>query len=324
MPTHVIPVRAGDHVVQFYQRDSELAATVGSLLAGGMRAGGGAIVIATGRHREAFECALDTAGIDVGEALAQGRLISLDAAATLARFMPGDQIDAKAFREVIGSVVLEAGRYGRPVHAYGEMVALLWDAGNVLEALRLEELWNELGRDHRFSLLCGYHSPPSPSPGDDTALQHVRHVHSHVLESRHADGQRGTQSELAPVEVFRQFGAGPDVPGAARRFVADALSDWEHDSALLSDAELVLSELVTNSVIHAGSPVSVSVSPARQRVRLTVHDPSPVEPSLRFPGSLEPGGRGMYVIAATASRWGVESMPEGKIVWAELGSSAQP
>jgi anti-sigma regulatory factor (Ser/Thr protein kinase) len=324
MPTQVIPVRAGDHVVQFYQRDSELAATVGSLLARGVGAGGAAIVIATGPHRQAFESALAAAGIDVREALHHGRLISLDAAATLARFMPSDEIDTEAFREVIGGVVREAGRYGRPVHAYGEMVALLWDAGNAGEAIRLEELWNELGRDHRFSLLCGYHSSPTSGPKEEKALQHVRHLHSRVLDAQHGDSQRPVQDELAPVEVFRQFHAGADAPSAARRFVANALSEWEHDGALLSDAELVLSELVTNSVIHAGSPVSISVSPASQRVRLSVHDPSPVEPSLRFPGSLEPGGRGMHVIAATASRWGVESTGEGKIVWAELGSSAQP
>jgi len=46
---------------------------------------------------------------------------------------------------------------GREVRAYGEMVALLWDAGDVLGAIELEKLWNELARDLNFSLWCAHH-----------------------------------------------------------------------------------------------------------------------------------------------------------------------
>jgi anti-sigma regulatory factor (Ser/Thr protein kinase) len=319
MPTREISVQAGDHVVQFYQRESELARTVGSYLAGGIRAGGAAIVIATEAHRQAFELELDAAGIDVPTAVADRRLVLLDAAQTLGRFMPDGQIDGRVFREMIGNVVRDAGRDGRPVHAYGEMVALLWDAGNVIGAIELEKLWNELGRDHRFALLCGYHTSSVSAPEQEQALQQVCHLHSHVLDAHHDEDLRAVCPAPAPPEVSREFPAIADTPRAARRFVAKALQEWGHPSALLSDAELVLSELVTNAVIHAGSPVSVSVRPANAGVHLRVHDASPAEPRLQSPEPMQSGGRGMHVVAALARRWGVESTTEGKTVWAELG-----
>jgi anti-sigma regulatory factor (Ser/Thr protein kinase) len=246
-------------------------------------------------------------------------MILLDAAETLARFMPGDEIDGKAFREVIGSVVRRAGPNGRPVHAYGEMVALLWDAGNVIGAITLEKLWNELGHDHHFSLLCGYHASSMSNPEHKQALEYVCHLHSRVLDARHDEDLGAACPAVAPTEIFRQFPAVADTPGAARRFVVNALRDWGHDGTLLSDTELVLSELVTNAVIHAGSMVSVSVRPANAGVHLRVYDTSLVEPWLRSPEPMQPGGRGMHVVDALANRWGVEATTKGKTVWAELG-----
>lgn len=319
MQTQEIPVHAGDHAVQFYKHGPELARTVGLYLAGGLRVGGAAIVIATEAHRQAFGLELDAAGIDLPKAVADRRLVLLDAAETLARFMPDDQIDAKAFREVIGSLVRDAGRNQGPVHAYGEMVALLWDAGNVIGAITLEKLWNELGRDHHFSLLCGYHISSVSAPEHERALEQVCHLHSRVLDAHHDEDLRTEHPAPARIEISRQFPAVADTPRAARRFVVTALQEWGHDSTLLSDTELVLSELVTNAVIHAGSPVSVSVSPANAGVHLRVHDASPVEPWLRSPAPMQPGGRGMHVVDALASRWGVETTTEGKTVWADLG-----
>src|SRR5690348_5329540 len=96
-----------DHVVSFYERDSDLALSVGSYLAEGLGAGGVAVVIATAEHREAFELELEAAGIDVPAAAADGRLVALDAAGTVARFTDCGQVDAAGFDEVVGEVVRE-------------------------------------------------------------------------------------------------------------------------------------------------------------------------------------------------------------------------
>jgi hypothetical protein len=161
--TRDIPVDRGEHIVQFYDRESQLVAMVGPYLLAGADGGETAIVIATDAHRRAFEAELRTGGVDVAQARADGSLIVLDAAGTMEAFITGAEIDHEAFDAVIGGLLRRASLSGRPIRAYGEMVALLWDAGDVLAAIELEGLWNELAREVRFSLFCAY--PDRGSPG---------------------------------------------------------------------------------------------------------------------------------------------------------------
>jgi KaiC/GvpD/RAD55 family RecA-like ATPase len=130
----------GEHVVQFYADDAELIAAVGRYLVEAARADEVAVMVATQAHRRSFELELGAAGVDLVRARATGRLVSMDAAETLSRFETGGAIDHEAFREVIGGVMREATRIGRPVRVYGEMVAQLWDEGNVAGAIELETL----------------------------------------------------------------------------------------------------------------------------------------------------------------------------------------
>ena len=75
----------------------------------------------------------------------------------------------------------DAAASGRRVRAYGEMVALLWDAGDVLGAIELETLWHELGRELSFSLFCSYPASSVSGPEHAQALHQVCHLHSAVL-----------------------------------------------------------------------------------------------------------------------------------------------
>ena len=90
-----------------------------------------AIVIATPEHRLEFETRLGQAGVDLAAARDDGSYLALDAAQTLSELMAADQLDGAAFDRVIGTVIAAAGAGGRPVRAFGEMVALLWDDGLV-------------------------------------------------------------------------------------------------------------------------------------------------------------------------------------------------
>lgn len=306
-----IPVETGGHAVQFYERDSELAETVGRrYLAPGLAGGGVAIVIATQAHRQMFEAELREAGLDPDDARREGTLIMLDASETLARFMPRGQIDRDDFYRVIGSTVRAATETGRSVQAYGEMVAVLWDLGDVLAAIRLEQLWNELGEELPFSLLCGYHSAAVSGPEHAEALHEVCHLHSAVL--------RPPAPAEPPLEASARFHPSPDAPRTARRFAIEALRGWGYRPELLDDAELVVSELATNATVHARSAFSVTVRSEEEQVRLSVSDASAVAPFVREAGPTAMFGRGMALTAGLASAWGVEPRPDGKTVWAEL------
>ena len=108
-------------------------------------------------------------------------------------------------------------------------------------------------------------------------------------------------------------------PAQARDFVARRLA--EHELAyLVDDVRLVVSELVTNAVVHAQTPIRVSVAQLLFCVRLTVFDESadlPVVPLARQLDSDAVGGRGLWVTEACSSDWGTELGRAGeKAVWA--------
>lgn len=89
---------------------------------------------------------------------------------------------------------------------------------------------------------------------------------------------------------------------------------------MLDDAQLVVTELATNAIVHARSPFTVVAEARDSRVRLSVQDVSSITPTLRDPAPMGPSGRGLHLVAAVAVDWGVELTPDGKTVWAELGS----
>jgi anti-sigma regulatory factor (Ser/Thr protein kinase) len=315
--TRDIPPDSGEHVVQFYEHDSELVEMVGPYLQAAARAGEVAIVIATDAHRRAFEAALEAGGVDVAQASADGSLIALDAADTMAAFIADGEIDHGAFHDVIGGLVRRAASSGREIRAYGEMVALLWDAGDVLAAIELEGLWNELAGELRFSLFCSYPAASVAGSEHAEALHTVCHMHSAVFQHpRLAHGTAVTDQRTQTLTA--SFAAERDSPGRARRLVVAEMREWGYDDALVHEVALVLSELASNAVIHASSAFSIALSAEDSMLRVAVQDDEPLPASRGETPLIARAGHGLAVVEALAARWGVEAMPEGKVVWAEL------
>lgn len=103
----------------------------------------------------------------------------------------------------------------------------------------------------------------------------------------------------------------------ARSFAAQRLRDGGLDD-LVVDAQLVVSELVTNALLHAGPPVRVVVHVAPPSARIEVHDPSPVLPIALRVGDDAMTGRGMRIVGTLATAIGADPTPEGKCLWAEV------
>jgi anti-sigma regulatory factor (Ser/Thr protein kinase) len=304
---------AGEHVVEFYEDDPQLAQTIGGYLTAALEDGAVAIVIATEAHRGLFAAELEAAGIDPAACSLDGTLVMLDAATTMAGFIDAGQVDHARFGQIVGSVVQRAVKSGRPVRAYGEMVALLWEAGDVLAAIELERAWNDLARELPFALVCAYRSESVQGHEHADALHEVCHLHTSVIGS--PAGER--RDPPAVTQVCANFPRERQAPSAARHFVAGVLEGWGHSPSLLEDAKLVVSELATNAVIHASSPFSVEIRPNGSSVRFSVRDASCAEPSLRHDGPAN-SGRGLRLIDTLAASWGVDIAAEGKTVWAEL------
>ncbi|MFF3324660.1 ATP-binding protein [Streptomyces sp. NPDC002889] len=132
-------------------------------------------------------------------------------------------------------------------------------------------------------------------------------------------GVVGTEGECAEWT----FPAEPNAVGAARHAVRDTLREWRLDAAVGDVTELLVSELVTNSLRYASGPIGVRLilsqgdSPG-PILRVEVSDPLPDAPTERAARPEDETGRGLQLVACTARRWGTRRGRTGKTVWFEL------
>ena len=129
------------------------------------------------------------------------------------------------------------------------------------------------------------------------------------------------EGEVDP-ELFDTASGTVEVVARVRAFVADQLRRVDR-SELTEDAELVASELATNAVLHGEGIVRVAVDAVGEGVRLEVEDRTRVPPVLALATSDAMTGRGLRLVSAVASRWGIEPADGGKVVWAELEAGHQ-
>jgi anti-sigma regulatory factor (Ser/Thr protein kinase) len=302
-----------DHVAHFYGADHELITIVAGFLAEAIAGGGTAVAIAEARHAGALEQALADQGVDVAAADRDGALIFRDAAASLRALQTsaGD-LDRARFEGVIGELIRAAAARGGPVRAYGEMVALLWERDECGQALELETYWSEFGTQTPFDLYCGYRL--ADVQGADDTLRQVAALHTVVHDDRLFSAAPG----LAPLrDVVRFYHPNLHSPTAARSFVRETLESWG-DHAAVCDAQLVVSELAANAVMHARTAFHVRLCRTPSSMQISVSDSSSWLP---MPQALTPhqeSGRGLQLVHTLTTRWGVTSTPCGKTVWATL------
>ena len=112
----------------------------------------------------------------------------------------------------------------------------------------------------------------------------------------------------------------PDLlaPSQARAVVRELLDQWGYRD-LVDDAALVVSELVANAVEHAGATSVVLVNRGEGGVRIEVRDPGEGTPAPQSPPGTAERGRGLMIVSALASSWGVQQAERSKTVWVELG-----
>jgi two-component system NtrC family sensor kinase len=220
---------ASDHVLQLYEEDVHLLDAVQHFTGTGLAAGEAVVVIATPSHREQLEARLRAHGVDLSTACAQGQYVPLDAAETLAQFLVGGQPDAARFADVVGSVIVRAGsRYPR-VRAFGEMVALLWTAGNEEAALRLEALWNALATDHPCLLLCAYPLRGFARAGHARPFLTICAAHSHVLPAEGYPALASPDEHLRSIAELQQKAQALETEMVERQSLEQALRHSEQE-----------------------------------------------------------------------------------------------
>ncbi|MGF1430261.1 SpoIIE family protein phosphatase, partial [Kitasatospora sp. LaBMicrA B282] len=130
-----------------------------------------------------------------------------------------------------------------------------------------------------------------------------------LLLARLGRGEEGSRT------VGWTLPAEPTAVSRARRLVRGALQDWGVEQ-LTDTAELLVSELVTNSVRYASAPIGVRLT-LGETLLVEISDPLPDPPRERHAAAADEGGRGLELVRRLALRWGARAEGMGKVVWFE-------
>jgi PAS domain S-box-containing protein/excisionase family DNA binding protein len=218
-----------EHFVQFYESDEFLVESASGFIGAALTAADCGVVIATPEHRASIDRKLAASGIDLTQAIAAGRYVSLDAGEVLARFMIEEGPDPQLFTDVVGRVIAKLARNGRRIHAFGEMVALLWADGNRAAAIRLEELWNELAKNHRFALFCGYPIAGFADESHTIPFDGVCACHTRVIPAESYAAIDSADKRLRAIGLLQQKAQSLNAEIAHRHEVEKVLSNRERE-----------------------------------------------------------------------------------------------
>jgi two-component sensor histidine kinase len=114
-------------------------------------------------------------------------------------------------------------------------------------------------------------------------------------------------------DVHTDLTPAPTAAGVARRFVLDSAGELDESAA--DTLALLTSEMVTNGILHARTPLELGVNRHGDEVLVALADKAPTPIQHRDRDLQRPDGRGLQLIDALAARWGMEWLADGKVVW---------
>jgi len=219
---------AARHAVQFYEGDAYLLDAVAALLDEGLRAGGGALVVATSVHRDGLEIRLARMGHDLSALRAGDRYVASDAAATLTAVSSDGGLDLRRFEEIVGSLAARAGASARQVRVFSDMAQLLWSRGDRDAALRLEEVWGSAAAARSFRLLCAYRCDAIGDRPDD--VDAICRGHDHVIPAESYTALPTPADRLRAVASLQQKYRALEAEVARRRRTEAAARERERET----------------------------------------------------------------------------------------------
>ncbi len=173
-----------EHLLQLFDDGESLAEGVADFLFEGWSLGQTLLVAARPQAWALTAERLTSLGCNVTDATASGRIVALDAATTLARFSRNGLPHPGLFEEHIGTLVRQLNTENPAgLRIYGEMVDLLATQGDFSAAEQLETMWNQLGTESPFTLLCGYASANFADDRAAAALHAICGTHTKTTVS---------------------------------------------------------------------------------------------------------------------------------------------
>jgi MEDS: MEthanogen/methylotroph, DcmR Sensory domain len=195
-----------DHIVQLYQDHDFLNSAVCRYIGAGLANGDRIILFPTLIHWNAFRQRLETEGVNVQAARERGQLTVVDANELLPRLMRDAMPDPQVFNAVIGDVFRRAcagGSYQK-LRAWGELVNILWERGDVAASMNLEDQFDQLNQKIGIAMFCSYVMDNFNGDVHAHMLPRLGRNHSHLIPV-----EDYSRLELAVSAALRET-AGPD------------------------------------------------------------------------------------------------------------------
>jgi len=218
----------GNHFVQVYQDDHQLVDAVCHFITDQLSPTEGVVVIATAEHRLAIMAQLAELP-EQEKALQSDQYVFYDAELLLSSFMVDGMPDKEKCYTAISSIFEQSGRKYKSVRAYGEMVNILWQAGNKHAAKMLEGYWNELIQRFSFSLLCAYYMDNLNPAAYDGDIECLCSTHTHFIPSQDFDRLEKAVSK-----------ASENVMGVSLSGMMSSIGKFPHPTTIMPNAQASL------------------------------------------------------------------------------------
>ena len=254
-PDHVSDPGHLEHQVALYQSEEFLTTSIVNFLVPGLQTGEAAVIVATPEHRARFAMAFEAHGIDVDAAVADDRLIMLDAAATLSRLRVDRALDHERFHILANDLLDRAATSGRDVRLWGEMVSLLWNEGAIADALLLETLWADLQRARPVRLACGYeiHDAAHPAVAQLRDLHTEDHTEARCDALVAATARQGTAVATRRADQFE-----PPAPGQPAMIDGAVVATGATRQLLHAETPDEVREILLQAVHALGGTTTIS------------------------------------------------------------------
>jgi CheY-like chemotaxis protein len=222
------------HIVQLYQDEEFYCEAISHFAAEGLKRNEAVILVPTAPHREILSARLEDAGFDVEDLVLRGWLMFLDADETLPKFLVGGLPDAERFKALARKAIATARSNGRVcVRWWGEMVNVLYVAGNRRGSTRLEELFDEVAHEEAIAIFCSFLMDKFDAAIYDGPLGDVCRTHAHLIPAR----DYGLHEECVDRALT-------EVVGRAESLLLHSLADAAHGlCAAMPDSQAVLLRL---------------------------------------------------------------------------------
>jgi PAS domain S-box-containing protein len=164
---------------------------------------------------------------------------------------------------------------------------------------------------------------PYPAPADPAAIVDL------LLPDGPDDDVAVLMATVPPQRVVPRYAVhqvdqGPNGVATAREFTGRTLAEWGYDADRVFDVTLMISEMVTNALVHGTMPIEVRLRSSSAELVVDVCDGSRRLPLLRATSPREDGGRGLHIVAALADDWGSRLTTHGKSVRAVVYAPLPP